>query len=125
MIRLEVMHESMMALHMVRFPPGLQAALDGTALVLSGRAGTVRLHLPLLDPVGLAAFKLLGMDRQGDQAAGGREWYCVLLHGCADAWHLPDGSGAVSCRPFVVTLFLTKTGVLVLEMRLSFTPRKA
>jgi len=71
-IKSSAQHEGRVKLHngVVRFPPGLQAALDGTALVLSGRAGTVRLHLPLLDPVGLAAFKLLGMDRQGDQAAG-------------------------------------------------------
>lgn len=54
----------------VRFPPDLQPTLQGSSLLLSGRAGSVRLDLPALDPVGLAAFKLVG---PGPEAEGQSE----------------------------------------------------
>lgn len=53
--------------------------------MLSGRAGTVKLELPQLDPVGLAAFKLVGADAQSAQAAGERGLGCRQTSRCRGA----------------------------------------
>ncbi|KAG2430923.1 hypothetical protein HXX76_009895 [Chlamydomonas incerta] len=43
----------------VRFPPEVTAELEGRVLVVSGKAGSVRLDLQELDPTGLLAFRLI------------------------------------------------------------------
>lgn len=42
-----------------RFPAEVQVSLSGRDLVLTGRAGTIRLDLRQLDPSGLVAFKMI------------------------------------------------------------------